>query len=553
MSSPVRNTAHFNRPPATLPLEDVFDFHLEQNPKRVAMVHPSRDGKNIKAYTFEEVVPAFHRAGHYINEALSISEDPSARQASSVVAIIIKTDTMSYMTAIGGILRAGLTPFPISPRFSPTVISHLLRESQPLGVITNDDVTKNLVNKILDEQAEEYTRRPVLCTLPNISMFYPGHNMHTPLQKHERKPNDISMLLHSSSTSSIFPKLIPWSSATVTNHADIEDEPSNRLPELVLGAFGVEVFHSYGMVMFLVMVRRGLVLAVMDPKEKTSVFPVDSNDIYRCFLTVQPDILVSSARVIESWANDDEKVDQFRQSSVRLLYGGQPLNKAVGDNLVLNGVKVCTAYGSTEGGPVVIYPHFQGEDWQYWAISPRPGLNFVPRDDGLWEIFLVQDAVTYLPYTNTIWNGQPAYSPGDLFVLHPIKPHTYKFFGRTSDQIMLATGEFINPAPIEEEIISGAPTVSMAVMFGHYRPRAGVIVQPKEANKDDSSEDFLENVWSIIQNINTKLPAYSHITREMIIITEPNKPISLSPKGLPRRSVAIVQYQNEIDSLYTRI
>lgn len=36
--------------------------------------------------------------------------------------------------------------------------------------------------------------------------------------------------------------------------------------------------------------------------------------------------------------------------------------------------------------------------------------------------------------------GKGAYNPGDLFLAHPSKPHTYKMFGRMSDQIMLTTG-----------------------------------------------------------------------------------------------------------------
>lgn len=43
--------------------------------------------------------------------------------------------------------------------------------------------------------------------------------------------------------------------------------------------------------------------------------------------------------------------------------------------------------------------------------------------------------------TNTVYEGQPAYATGDLFVQHPTKPHLWKIFGRSDDQIMHTTGE----------------------------------------------------------------------------------------------------------------
>lgn len=37
----------------------------------------------------------------------------------------------------------------------------------------------------------------------------------------------------------------------------------------------------------------------------------------------------------------------------------------------------------------------------------------------------------------------------------------------------------------------------------------------------------------------------------MIIVADATRPISISPKGLPRRPVVWLQYQDDIDALYT--
>jgi hypothetical protein len=65
------------------------------------------------------------------------------------------------------------------------------------------------------------------------------------------------------------------------------------------------------------------------------------------------------------------------------------------------------------------------------------------------------------------------------------------------------------------------------------------------------------------------LPAHARVAREvgysasvicshliienmqMMIAASPTKPISISPKGYPRRAIAWLHYQDEIDNLYS--
>jgi acyl-CoA synthetase (AMP-forming)/AMP-acid ligase II len=115
-----------------------------------------------------------------------------------------------------GLLRAGLIPFAISPRFSASVIAHLVKESHP-GAILVDESTRDLVTQALSE----YKSQPSLCTLPSFLSLFPGHNEYIPLPKHDRRPGDISALLHSSSSIANFPKLVPYSSIAVTHHGEI--------------------------------------------------------------------------------------------------------------------------------------------------------------------------------------------------------------------------------------------------------------------------------------------------------------------------------------------
>ncbi|KDR72501.1 hypothetical protein GALMADRAFT_142823 [Galerina marginata CBS 339.88] len=569
MIASTRAEGSFIPPPFDLPLEFAFDFHFKENQNQPALIYPTDDGRCFRSYNYKEIVPAVHRTGQWISSAINFQG--WAGSSPPVVVIFLKTDTMTYLTAIAGLMRAGVTAFPISPRFSSTVNANLFKESQPAAVIINS-ATETLAKQALEEYAKGCEEPPLLCEFPSFSSLYPGHDMYDPLPRHVRKMEDISIITHSSSSSSLFPKVIFWSSRAILHHGEIKgilvlqyldqtglntipDFPVHQFAGQVLGSFGLELFHSLGMCIFFTMVRRGLVLGVMDPAEQTSILPADMNDIFRCFKLSQPDFLLTNPRAIELWAEDPKKMAVLRDSSANIVYGGRFLSKSVGDRLVRSGVKICTTYGSTESGPITLLPHFQGEDWEYWTVYPRPDISFIPREDGLFELVVAPtDELNYLAISNTTWKGKPAYNPGDLFVSHPIKKYTYKIFGRSSDQIMLATGETINPIEIESEL-SNHPLVSSVIMFGHSRFTIGIVIEQvsnlQNGQENNPSEKiFLDKIWPAIVEINSKSPSYSNISRQMIIVAHSKKPISISPKGLPRRPIVWLQYQDEMDALY---
>ncbi|PPQ84428.1 hypothetical protein CVT25_011255 [Psilocybe cyanescens] len=569
MTGSTRNDSRFISPPIDLPLEFVFDFHYKENPNHSAFTYPTKDDKRLRTCTYKEFIPAVHRAGQAISNSIGLQRSKSTA-VFPVVVVILKTDTVTYMTVLAGLLRAGYTAFPISPRFSPIVVAHLLKESRPVAIVV-DTTTKDLANQALTGSTDGY--KPLLCELPPFSVLYSKDDTYISLPRHDRKPEDISIITHSSSSSAIFPKVISWSSSAVTHHGEIKgmvalqhavsganeepDMPVHQLAGQILGCFALELFHSFGMAMFFMTIRRGCVMGVMDPAEPTSILPADMNDVFQCFERTQPDFLMSNARAVELWAEDPKKVLALSNSPTKIFYGGRFLNKGVGNSLVRYGVKLCSSYGGTECGPITILPHFQGEDWEYWTVYPRPDINFISRGDGLAELIVVPtDEPNYLGATNTTWKGKPAYNPGDLFFPHPTKPHTYKMFGRSADQILLATGESINPVEIavESELIRHS-LISNAIMFGHSRFKVGVVIEPVwmqgsvQAN-NMSEKIFIDEIWPAIQEINLTSPSYANISRNMIIVADSKKPISISAKGLPRRPVVWLHYQDEIDALY---
>lgn len=85
----------FTLPPIDLPLEYALDFHLEKNPDHVAITYPSGDSKDLKSYSYRDLVPAIHRAGQAVLESFT----ESTRATSPVVVIIIKTGAQTELRA----------------------------------------------------------------------------------------------------------------------------------------------------------------------------------------------------------------------------------------------------------------------------------------------------------------------------------------------------------------------------------------------------------------------------------------------------------------------
>jgi hypothetical protein len=78
----------FQLPPldGSLLIPEIYDWHLVHNPNHTCFIYEdgTRGSKNL---TYRDVVPAAHRAAHYVARAMNIdANDRAARPAIAVVA-----------------------------------------------------------------------------------------------------------------------------------------------------------------------------------------------------------------------------------------------------------------------------------------------------------------------------------------------------------------------------------------------------------------------------------------------------------------------------------
>ncbi|KIK71517.1 hypothetical protein GYMLUDRAFT_338794 [Collybiopsis luxurians FD-317 M1] len=466
-------SAPFIPPPPSLALEFQLDFHLLHNPTHPVVVHPLPDG-TLKFYTYSDLVPRIHKVAHHIHAQIGASNQAFSRPP--VVAILATLDSFTSFVVIMGILRAGMIAFPISPRFSSSVVAHLINAVQPSHILINDH-SRPFVLEVLNSLQDQSI--PSLVLAPSYELIFAEEAWTSHFPEHTRDLYETAYVIHSSSSSALFPKTIHCSSHFMLKNAEVIDYAPELLAGQIFGLQGLELFHFVGLAFLNWVVHSGFVMAMLDPREKSSMVPASPNTIYNGFLLTKPSYVYASPTLIETWACDP-KTTSFFKSITAVITAGKRLNKGVGDSLAKDGVCITVAFGSTETGAISIISEDQGKDWEYFYAPPIPEFKFLSRPDGFYTLLVLSTPNRILPVCNTTCAGIPAYDPGDIFMKHPVKEGHYCVIGRSSDQIMLSSGEMVNPVSIEE-ILCRHLGLKSALLFGHGRKYLGVLVQPSEA------------------------------------------------------------------------
>ena len=99
-------------------------------------------------------------------------------------------------------MRAGITAFPISPRFSPHIVAHLLNEIRPEYIFMDHKIASNGVADIIFHElslvSDQWNPRKAL--LPTYDDLYSANDAFEPLPNHGRDFGKPACIMHSSST-----------------------------------------------------------------------------------------------------------------------------------------------------------------------------------------------------------------------------------------------------------------------------------------------------------------------------------------------------------------
>ncbi|KAJ7634824.1 acetyl-CoA synthetase-like protein [Roridomyces roridus] len=536
----VLNSTTFHPPPfdSTLSIPELYEYHARNSSDHAVFVYSDTDEGTTHWITYLEAWERIRQAAGFVQRHLTSQKD-------GVVAVMTFSDTLSYIYLVLGIMSLGLTPFPMSPRITPEATVHLLSQTGARAIFTN---TEGAIRDLVDEVAGLLQHEGMgLRVLPMLNYEQlVKMEVIAALEIPKKMGEADVVLIHHSSGTTAFPKPIRMTNKGLINLTKVPRYGEMDLTNKRIAGHTNSLFHVMGLATYIWPLWSGAIFAIYKPKP---IIPTPANFL-DSWTADKCDIVYCVPAFVEAWAQDTDNVPKLAALD-SIVFAGASLNKNIGDMLEEAGAVLHPFWGSTEigGGTMFIARPPPKGQWEYFKFSNHATFAMKPHPhlENVFEAIMIPTEIYFPHVFNTTHEGKPAYNLGDLLERHLTDPTRWKVYGRTDDQIMLSTAENVNPLPLEA-VISQNKNITAAIVFGIHRLHPGLLVQP--AIDVESLEEFKDLIMPTVEKANSVAPAYSRITRNMIITTSPSKPLEFTPKGTPRRQVAIRLYAAEIDALY---
>lgn len=196
------------------------------------------------------------------------------------------------------------------------------------------------------------------------------------------------------------------------------------------------------------------------------------------------------------------------------------------------------------------YPNDKGWNWLRAEGPITEYLRMEPQGSSTFEL-VVADG-----WPAKIMSNRPdnSYATKDLFLQHPEHSDWFKYVGRLDDTLTQTLGEKTNPVPIELAIRGNSPLVQECIVFGDGRPQTGALILPSEqvAVLAQDKQAYLDTIWSVIEEANSKAPSHSRLIREMIEILPIGTDIPVATKLSILRPACYKKFASLIDDVYRR-
>ena len=355
-----------------------------------------------------------------------------------------------------------------------------------------------------------------------------------------------------------FPKLITPTHGTMAACDAFQNFPAKGYPPTFVEAMknkrvlaGVPPFHGAGICLRLAMPVYYDCTAVEGP-----LVPLTADVVNEVHKHGNVSISILRPATWEGIAETPEYLDQL-SSLEYAMNVACVLPKDLGDKIATK-TPLMSFMGATEAMILPVeYPDKEDDnDWQYWAFSECMGAEFRHFHEDLYEMVMVRNP-KYRDYQAVFFTfpDKHEYPMKDLYSPHPTTPGRWIYRGRVDDVIVLMDGKKMHPTTMES-IISSHPRIRSAMVFGQARQKPALLLEAADssaaANKDDR-ERLLDCVWPTVERANRRYGDAFAIERYHVLFTGVGKPMVKTGKGTVQRIDTIVQYEDEINSLYEAV
>lgn len=552
-----RPASSFTAPPWSLSMPEIFDFHTKNN-GHLPFYRYAHDNA-LHNISYSTLAAAIQRAAKLVLAAAGEGDSP--------VAVLAVADAITFITTMLGFFRAGIKAFFISPRNSTAATSHLLQKagSQCL-LVSSDEGMQQLAKAAINQDKLAISIKP----MPTYEqLFKAPEEASVPLLE-SYDLDSVALILHSSGSTN-FPKPISLTHRNLIEWGRGAHGERNFEGE-ILGGHSLAFFHAMGVIAPLWCACSGMQLAVFPPVSPP-IRPTSEN-VYNGIVDSQSTYVFCVPSHIERWAGMMETHEHLAKQIKALAYCGAPLGADAGNLLSSKGVNLQPYFASTEtGGMSLFLPKHrsspQNRGWAHFLVAPHCNVRVVQRpndsvkeEDGLSELVFLKGPHHTPSVFNTIFEGEPAYTTGDLVVSNRLDGVQYfRFYAREDDQLLLSTGEKTNPVPIEKILLKD-DNIDLVVLFGDGKQQNGALVQPSASyrsfeeaagllSSDEKLARFRRTIAAALAAANEFAPSHSFIFPELVLIAD--HPFQLTGKGTVRRRHTLSEFAEQIEHAYTEV
>lgn len=425
---------------------------------------------------------------------------------------IVAANRPDYVALLLGAMRAGIVPVPVNFKLPPASVADIIVDCG--------------AKLVIHDAARAATLEPTRFPGAHIAQFdAPGEDGLSPwldpgpFTPVEPRPDEPALSLYTSGSTGR-PKGVLLSHAAHRWVVQVRMQESDLSAETVLIA--APLYHMNALALALLVCASGAT-AVMLPQFQAQAY-ISAISRYGCtWLTAVPPMIAMMLREKEALADAD-------LSSVRTVrMGSAPVTDALGAQIasLLPNARIINAYGTTEGGPVVLAGHPDGLPLPTGSVGyPHPGVDVrlvggETPDTGVLEM---RSPAIMLGYHNRPDVKSPItadgyYNTGDVFSRDA--DGFYYFVGR-ADDMFVSGGENIFPGEVEKVLETHPDVVQACVVpvdddIKGTKPVAFVVRRPGAT----VSEEALK------QHVLANAPAYQHPRRiwflDQMLLASTNK------------------------------
>lgn len=448
------------------------------------------DGGSCTRISFREFDA---RANDVANHLLSRGVTPGAKVA------IIGSNSIEWLLAFYGVLRAGLVAVPLSHRFPPEVLRYALENSESELALVDD------ASRL--ERASAATSSLTFDEVTSPTSEQP--------RRHEREGTDPAMILYTSGSTGK-PK------GVVLSH-------DSHLWVLAQGAStfgdGEDVTAIVAAPLYHMNALANVQGALAEGRRVVITSGFDAAEFLQAVAAESVTRLTGVPPMFALLLQERELLNQLDLSSVREIYmGSAPASDALFTQLreAFPGIDITFGYGTTESGPIAFTRHLAlpTPDGSVGVANPAVDVRLVDAngDESSQGVLEIRTGALFSEYFRRPDVPSPITADGFYHTRDEFRrdEQGFYFFTGRADDMFNSGGENVYPRAVEEaleanEAVAEAVVVPVPDDVKGAKPVAFVVAAPGHVVEEGALK-----AWSL-----TKLEPYAHPRRVFVLDAMP--------------------------------